>query len=43
MSPSRQENGDQEANTGRRTRAPYTQRACTECKRRKQRCSGHEP
>lgn len=34
--------GQQEAN-GRRTRAPYTQRACIACKRRKQRCSGHDP
>ncbi|RJE25978.1 hypothetical protein PHISCL_01663 [Aspergillus sclerotialis] len=35
--------GDNEGTTQRKTRAPYIQRACIECKRRKQRCSGHDP
>lgn len=43
MPPSQQENTDQDGGTQRKTRAPYIQRACIECKRRKQRCSGHDP
>ncbi|KAE8371648.1 hypothetical protein BDV26DRAFT_286617 [Aspergillus bertholletiae] len=43
MSSSQQEKGDQDGTTQKKTRAPYIQRACIECKRRKQRCSGHDP
>ncbi|KAJ5099523.1 hypothetical protein N7532_006524 [Penicillium argentinense] len=43
MSSAGQEANEQDSASQRKTRAPYIQRACIECKRRKQRCSGHDP